>query len=351
MKTAVVILEGHEFIVSATAMPILTTYVKSLRKSTLFKRRAYHDNLEALRDVLIEQGSKRVVSKPALTRAITLVGVPDQRSAEEKVKYRFPRTHTARKRSTSKTRRAFLFVKSHWLKSLAVALSIIALFMSTGYVFSGVMIFQSLQEAPANTWQTIDTTLGMVRSYFDSTITAPSSNWLFSWQIQILSAVLFFIVAMLLLRLRNPRHRLAFSLTTLACLFLLAIIWQVQQGSMANTIAFQSQQSSNAQPLEPRLAYLQQCGDEIQYVFDNRTAGMLFHQLRDDGFTLAASLPTKYGHPDLKQLCIEYNRLRSNHPATSIVLQSYAIDNNETLRPSDFHDTTNNTWIYGFFVK
>jgi hypothetical protein len=105
-----------------------------------------------------------------------------------------------------------------------------------------------------------------------------------------------------------------------------------------------------AQPLQPRMAYLQQCGDEIQY---NSTDGMLFRQLRDQGFQLSAVIPTREsdGTIDVGTLCVQYDNLRRDHSAKDIVLQYYSRNDDGSIRAYDYTDLGEGRASYGLFVK
>lgn len=76
MKTAVVTLQGQDFVVMASAEPVLLAHLKQLQRATRWHPAAYHQNVEALRDVLLTEGGK-TVSKAKLVQAIQLVGVPN----------------------------------------------------------------------------------------------------------------------------------------------------------------------------------------------------------------------------------------------------------------------------------
>ena len=60
MKTAVVTLQGQDFVVMASAEPVLLAHLKQLQRATRWHPAAYHQNVEALRDVLLTEGGKTV---------------------------------------------------------------------------------------------------------------------------------------------------------------------------------------------------------------------------------------------------------------------------------------------------
>lgn len=349
MKTTVISLQSHDFIVSNATLPILNEYVYTMKKATKFRKRMYSENMDALRDVLMEQGSA-TISKAAMARAINLVGVPDHRTLSESITIRFPRLHTMFLRCMHYTKKIGAMIQKHWQKHVAFLFAIGALFMGVGYTISAIAIIQSNSE-PRGTWQTIETTIGRVRSYSEGSYPPMADAWLFSWQTQMVFAVLFLVLAISLVLFHRAKHKVTIIAAILVCSFALSSLWQLQRQATETRIALKTSWMRNTTPLEPHLAFLQQCGDEIQYSFDNQTAGMLFHSLRDDGFVLTAELSTNYGHPDLKQLCIEYNRLRDNHPAASIVLQNYVREADGRLRPYMFSDANDDTSKYGLFVK
>lgn len=349
MKTAILTLQGHEFVVSTAALLVADEHIRAVKKATWLRRRTYRDNMEALRDVLMEQGSK-TISKAAMANAVNLVGIPDKWSPGETLGRRFPHLSALLVRTIKQGKKLLAFIGGHWQNPVLLLLSVGALFMSINYAFGALMTILSAAQTWGE-WQTIETTIGRVRTPMLQPGADMINDWMFSWQISALFAVLFFAVAVLVLRLRVKKHRLPFALATLACLFFLGALWQAQQQTIETRMSINTQYMANTKPLEPRLSYLQQCGDEIPYVFDNWTAGMLFRQFRDDGFVLAAELPTNYGHPDLNELCVQYDILRKNHAKGDIILQLYTKQADGTLRPYMFSDARYNTAAYGFFVQ
>jgi hypothetical protein len=166
--------------------------------------------------------------------------------------------------------------------------------------------------------------------------------------------VLLFVLAASLFYLGSKRRMLAI-VGVLASVTALSVLWSVQQATMAIQPEARLAPAGSAAPLEPRLAYLQQCGDEIPYVLEGQTSGLLFRQLRDEGFQLATPIATRVsnGTVDMQQLCKTYDSLRREHRKTNIVLQNYTREADTTLRPYDFADLSDETVTtsYGLFVK
>lgn len=349
MKTSVVTLQGQDFVITEPARQALMVHLKKLQKSTRFRTGAYRDNIEALRDVLIEQGGK-TVSRTKLAAAIALVGLPEDHTMRDAFQTRFPRLHLVAMKIWRLLARGGRFISRHWAQSLVVLIAAIAVMTSAGYVFSALMTFQPHDTTSG--WQTMSTSIGPVRYYNDRTdAVANTSGWLFGWQVDILYAVLLLIVSMLLLRLRRKR-RLPFALALFGCGFLLLCLYTVQK-QITPDYAMAQNVSMQTKPIQPRLAYLRQCGDEIQYVFDGNTDGMLFRQLRDQGFLLATEIPTREsdGTIDTSTLCQQYDMLRRNHKSTDIVLQYYARNEDGTIRSYDYSDLGEGISSYGLFVK
>jgi hypothetical protein len=349
MKTSIVTLQGQDFIVTEPAQQILMLHLKKLQKLTHFRPGAYRDNVEALRDVLIEQGGKKV-SKTGMLSALSLVGLPEKRSLNDTIQTRFPRLYLFTERVRRPLAKVGRWAYRHWLQSLIAFAAVVTIIMSAGYIFSGVMA--ALPNTAASGWQTMSTSIGPVRHYNDQTDgTSNASDWLFGWQTDIVYAVLLLIISMLLLRLRR-KGRLPFVLALIGCGFLLLCLHFVRQQSMPD-YATGKNVSLQTKPIQPRLAYLRQCGDEIQYVFDGSTDGMLFRQLRDEGFSLSVTIPTREsdGKIDTKTLCQQYDVLRRDHAKADIVLQYYAKNEDGTIRPYEYSDLGEGISSYGLFVR
>lgn len=350
MKTTVITLQGQDFVLTEPARQILMTHLRKLQKSTRFRPSSYRDNVEALRDVLIEQGGKQV-TKVGIVTAIGLVGLPEKRSFNDTFLTRFPRFHRAVIKLGRPVSRLRRFIIRHWWQSVVVAVAAMAILMSTGYVFSALMMIQPTGGATAG-WQVMSTSIGPVR-YYNAPVDdlVNMSGWLFGWQADVLYAVIFLAVAILVLRLRRA-GRLPFVFALLACGFLLLCLYSTQ-GQMTPNYATGVNIPAKTRPYEPHIAYLRQCGDEIQYVFDGGTDGLLFRQLRDKGFELQATIPTREsdGTIDTKALCQQYDALRRDHPKESIVLQYYAQNDDGTIRAYDYGDLGEGISSYGLFVK
>lgn len=350
MKTAILTLQGHDFVVSTAALLVAEEHIRAVKKAAWFHRRAYRDNMEALRDVLMEQGSK-TISKAAMANAVNLVGIPDEWSPGETLERRFPRLSALLVKTLAQGKKLIGVIGGHWLNPVLLLLSVGALFMSVNYAFLAFRTIQSANQQLQSPWETMETTIGRIRTYTETSYPGMMDEWLFGWQIHLLYAVLLFVIAVLVLRLRRSKYRLPFTLVLLACIFFLTALWQTQQQIFATQMTNQATWVTNAQPLTPRLAYLQQCGDEIPLVDNQQTAGMLFRQFRDEGFVLAVEIPTNYAHPDLKELCIQYDKLRKSYAKGDIILQLYTKQADGTLRPYMYSDARENTAAYGFFVK
>lgn len=296
----------------------------------------------------MEQGSK-TVSKTTMARAVRLVGLPDKSPVVENFKQRFPRLHTATIKIGRTLKKIGQAVGKYWQTPVFVALSVAALFISINYAFNAVAHSRNYQ--PEGNWQTIETTIGRVRTYMDISPSPMADQWIFSWPVDAAYAAIFLVLAIAILRLRRAKYRLGFALVALACVFSFATLWQAQRQVIEQRVMIKNSYVAGTEPLKPRLAYLQQCGDEINYVFDDKTRGMLFRSLRDQGFAMTIEIPTNYGHPDLKLLCIEYDKLRKNHDASDIVLQLATKQSDGTLRPYMFSDMNDNTAVYGFYTR
>lgn len=341
MKTHIITLRGHDFVVSTAAITPFENHLKAVRKATWFRPHIYRENIEALCDLLIEQGRKPI-SKAAMVNAIRLVGMPDGYSVDDILRHRFPKMHRILRRA----KKIFLSIGSRLRRPIALIAATGALVLSVSYAFLAFRLLQA-STPTEGTWQTIETSIGRVRSYVEPSALTMADDWVFSWQASLLLAVLLLAVAIIVPQLLHRKHRLPFILAVVACACFIAVLWQAQQ----QAIATRSSWVANTQPLMPRLAYLQQCGDEIPYVFDSQTAGMLFRQLRDEGFVLTTEVPTNYGHPDGKQLCTMYDQLRQKYARDTIVLQLYTKQEDGTPRTYMFSDAEDNTGSYGFFVK
>lgn len=350
MKTSVVTLQGQDFVLTEPARQVLMVHLKKLQRLTRFRPSSYRDNVEALRDVLIEQGGKHV-SKVGIASAIGLVGLPEERSLNDTFQARFPRTYLVVKKIWLPVANLGRFISRHWWQSVIVLVAAMATLTSTGYVFSALMTIHPTGSATSG-WQVMSTSIGPVR-YYNTPVNSPgnTSGWLLGWPADILYAGIFLAVAILVLRLRRA-GRLPFGLALLACGFLLLCL-HFMQGQLTPNYATGMNVPAETQPLQPRLAYLRQCGDEIQYVFDGGTDGMLFRQLRDEGFQLTTTIPTREsdGTIDTKTLCQQYDALRRDHTKTDIVLQYYAKNDDETIRPYDYADLGEGISSYGLFVK
>jgi len=351
VKTSIVTLQGQDFVVTESAQQILVTHLKKLQKLTRFRPGTYRDNVEALRDVLIEQSGKKI-SKVGIVSALSLVGLPEKRSLHDTFQTRFPRLYLAAKRVGRPLAKVGRWVGRRWWQSLIVLAATVTIIMSAGYVFSGVMAI--LPNKPASGWQTMTTSIGPVRYYDDQTdTTSNTSDWLFGWQTDMVFAVLLCTISILLLRLRR-KGQLPFVLALVGCGFLLLCLQFVRQQLMPD-YATGKNVSMQTKPIQPHVAYLRQCGDEIQYVFDGKSDGMLFRQFRDEGFRLAAAISTRAsdGTMDSRMLCQQYDSLRLDHPKKDIVLQYYTTQSDGTVRPYDFSDLQDDqvTTSYGLFVK
>ena len=348
MKTSVVTLRGQDFVITEPARQALMIHLKKLQKSTRFQPSAYRDNVEALRDVLIEQGGG-TVSKTKLTAAIKLVGLPEHRDVSHTLHTHFPRLYRVLLRLASPMRRLAKVVVRYWWQSLAVAVAIIAVVTSISYGFLALMTLQSSDSQGG--WSVTATSIGQVRSYSEPHVN--SVNWVIGWQGALLYSAVFLAIAVLVLQLRRTR-RMPIILALVGCGILLLCL-QYAEHIYTPNYATGANIVTRATPLKPHIAYLQQCGDEIQYVFDGQTSGMLFRRYRDEGFQLAATIPTREsdGTMNLQTLCQEYDTLRRDHPSADIVLQYYTQQSDGTIRPYEFSDLEDDqvTTSYGLFVK
>lgn len=350
MKTSVVTLQGQDFVLTEPAKQALMVHLKKLQKSTRFRPSSYRDNVEALRDVLIQQGGKHV-SKVGITSAIELVGLPEKRSLNDTFQARFPRFYHVVAKMWRPVARLGRLITRHWWQSVAILVAGAAVVLSAGYVFLALMSVQPIDGANSG-WQTISTSIGQVR-YYDirTNVASDTPGWLFGWQGNILYAAIFLAIAGIVLRLRQKR-RLVYVLTLFGCGFFLLCLHTFQR-QITPDYATGRNVSTQTQPLQPRLAYLRQCGDEIPYVFDGDTGGLLFRQLRDEGFQLAVTIPTREsdGTIDTRVLCSQYDALRRDHSRTDIVLQNYTRNEDGSIRPYETSDIGEGISSYGLFVK
>lgn len=349
MKTNIVTLQGQDFVVSKAAEPLLVAHLKDLQKATRWHPSLYHQNVEGLRDVLLTSKAK-TVSKATLMEAIELVGLPDDSQADETFGSRFPRISkwmgTLRSSLQGMPKRLPL----GWRYRIWSGVVAVTIFLGAIAVFSGVgSLFGGMHQSDG--WQTIQTSIGPVRSWVEAHPT--KEEWPFGWQASFAYVVLLLVVAFAAARLRRGTRMPIYGLIACTALFMLFALWQMQRASTLPPAA--SQVITATKALHPRVAYLQQCGDEIPYVFDNETNGMLFRQLRDQGFQLGTPIQTRMsdGTIDTTQLCSAYDELRRDHPKQNVVLQMYTTTADGTLRPYDFGDIQNQTVSsnYGLFVK
>lgn len=350
MKTQVVSLQGREFVISTAGAEPLNAHLKTVRKATFLQKQAYRENVEALRDILSEQNNNRPISKATIMNAIRLVGVPEKHPLSKTLDDFLRKLRPSLVQAAIYVKAKFKLLAKHWRRLIIVILAIGTSLASAGHGFFAYGLLQSEHSNVTGKWQSIETNIGRVRTYSEPVPPNVADNWLLGWQSYLLLALLFLAVAIFLLLLLRAKRRLLLVLLILVSAFVAGIMMQAQRQIMSFVTANPTAVNFAAQPLKPRLAYLQQCGDEIPYVFDNQTAGMQFRQLRDDGFVLATELPTNYGQPDLKQLCIAYDKLRQTHAKNTIVLQLYTHQKNGALRPYMYSDMDDNTAAYGFFV-
>ncbi len=349
MKTAVVTLQGQDFVVMASAEPVLLALLKQLQRATRWHPAAYHQNVEALRDVLLTEGGK-TVSKAKLVQAIQLVGVPERKAMGESSLPRIPWL-------TDATNTVWRQLKSHhrpvhaWWHTFWFFVAAVAAFFAVGYGYAALQAVISADPQRGG-WVVTQTSIGPVRSWTDAHHV--DNAWPYSWSAYLLSSCLFLLVSVLAFRMRQKGRVALYGIIIFASVCLSVAIWQTQR---INTVPPGAQAMSNqrVEPLAPQLAYLQQCGDGIPYAFDSQTNGMLFRQLRDQGFLLATPIPTRMsdGTLDTPELCHQYDTLRAKHAKQDIVLQLYAQAADGTPRVYDFSDFQNSdvTSSYGLFVR
>ncbi|MBL8031209.1 MAG: hypothetical protein JNK33_02710 [Candidatus Doudnabacteria bacterium] len=347
-KTHIVSLQGQDFVISAAAEPALLDHLKQLQHATRFRPGVYRQNVEGLRDVLLTGGSKPV-SKKRFSEAIELVGLPEPRRPFEPITQHFPGLalkssrvwHTIRYRSGSS-----------WWQTLLIVVSVAAVLLAVSAGFTAVWLLLAGHQ-PQEGWSVVQTSIGPVRSWMVQPQAMPA--WPLNWMSYIVYCLLFLLVAVAAWRLRQKKHRFVYGLVLLSSVVFALLLQNTQSTNLTIPPESKVITGSAAAPLRSKIAYLQQCGDEIPYVFDGQTNGMLFRQLRDDGFQLVEPLKTRVsdGSIDTTELCTAYDRLRRDHPKQNIVLQLYTTTADDTLRPYEFSDIGNSqvTSSYGLFAK
>ena len=349
MKTTKITLQSQDFVFSRTAELVLLEYLKKLQRATRLRPGMYRQNIEALRDVLLGESSK-TISKARLVKAIDLVGLPDQITPAESLTQRFPRAKTPVRLMSHLVRRIRNMRWRHILLGLGIAY---ATLMAIASALGAISLRATRLEEGG--WGAIQTSIGPVRAWAEEGVVSRAGDWSQDWVIGLVYSVLFAALATVLfyiLRKKRPWPLLGAFVSVLSLL----ILWNVQQANMPKTPPEgQTFVGGSAQPLKPRLAYLQQCGDEIPYVFEGQTSGMLFRQLRDDGYKLVAPIKTRVsdGTIDTAQLCTTYDVLRREHATQRIVLQMYTQASDGIVLPYNFSDIQDGavTSSYGFFVK
>lgn len=353
MKTTLFTLQGQDFVLTEPARVGLMQHLKQLQRLTRFKPGVYRQNVEALRDVLLTGGAKPI-SKKRLDDAIGLVGLPDRKQGVETLGSRFPRATKVAEAVAIATRKIAKRVRLQPSRRLQrntwTVIVVGSVLLATFGAYATFSTIPGL-ESPKTGWIMTQTSLGPVRSWVDSQNTGMA--WPFDWRAALAYSILFGLVAVAALQLRVFRHRLGAGLLLFVSLCLLLSLFQTQQAN--RFLLATPMQVQNTKPLQPKLAYLQACGDEVPYVFDGQTSGMLFRQLRDDGYKLAAVIPTRWsdGTINTTSMCQQYDTLRSGHSKNNIVLQDYTQEADGTIRPYDFSDIDNDnvTMSYGLFVK
>lgn len=351
MKTTIATLQGQDFVLSTAAEPLLVAHLKELQRLTRFRSKVYRQNVEALRDVLLAEGGK-TISKTKVHHAIELVGLPERSSTFEPFLAQFP--SLAKGTLTVRLWVQKHYISRHNLLSCLRAVTIsVAVFCAVGAAIAALQALSS-EGAAQGRWEKTQTTLGAVRSWAEPN--GAQNTWSNNWQPYALLSGAFLLLAVVLYRENSVgRQKLHHPIGIVASLCLILLVWQTQLVTPIPPPETSRFSNSNTAPLHPRLAYLQQCGDEIPYVFDNETNGMLFRQLRDQGFQLGTPIQTRMsdGTIDTTQLCSAYDALRRDHPKQNVVLQMYTTTADGTLRPYDFSDIQNQTVSsnYGLFVK
>ncbi|QQS69332.1 hypothetical protein IPP75_05480 [Candidatus Saccharibacteria bacterium] len=351
MKTTVVTLQGQDFILSTAAEPLLVAHLKELQRLTRFRSKVYRQNVEALRDVLLTEGGE-TISKTKLHHAIELVGLPEKHSSSEPLSVQ-PLRLTKGILTLRLWAQKHYISRHNWLSGLRTIAITVAVFFAVG---TGTVALQALSSegVAQGRWEKTQTTLGAVRSWAEPN--GAQNTWSNNWQPYALLSGAFLLLAVVLYREHSVgRPQLHRPIGIVASLCLILLVWQTRLVTPIPPPKSSRFSNSNTAPLHPRLAYLQQCGDEIPYVFDNETNGMLFRQLRDQGFQLGVPIQTRMsdGTIDTTQLCSAYDALRRDHPKQNVVLQMYTTTADGTLRPYDFGDIQNQTVNsnYGLFVK
>jgi uncharacterized membrane protein len=348
MKTTVVSLQGQDFVISSAAEPELLEYLKKLQRATRFRPGAYRQNVEGLRDVLLTGGPKPI-SKKRLSEAIELVGLPEPRQPFEPLTQRFPSLTRSTSRAWCAIRRQ---AAGGWRQTLLLAVCFVAVILAVSSGITAMMLLLA-GDKPEEGWNVMQTSIGPVRSWMVQPQDVPA--WPLNWLSYIVYCLLFVLVAMAAWRLRQKKHRFVYGAVLLASFAFALMLQNVQSTNLAVLPESRVLTGSAAAPLRSKIAYLQQCGDEIPYVFDGQTGGMLFRQLRDEGFRLAQPISTRVsdGSIDTAELCTAFDMLRRNHPKQNIVLQLYTTTADGTLRPYEFSDLGSDqvTSSYGLFVK
>lgn len=354
MKTEVMRLQGQDIIMTELARRVVFTYLKKLQATTRFRSRLYKQYVEALRDVLTSD-SKKTVSVATAQRAVEVVGLPDAtETAGSIVASVVVSVRQFRKKSSAWSPSKVVRNKGvrRFLRAMAVVGVIIALFFGTMSLFSALMSSVSVSTQKSG-WVTTDTTIGVVRSWQDAPNPSQTSQWPMGWQVGVVLGVILLVIAYVLVQLLRRGFRLVYGMVLFVCLCLVMGLSLVQRANMA--IPPESQIVGSQTPIEPRLAYLQQCGDEIPYVFDGNSSGMLFRSLRDEGYVLATPIKTmeSNGSMSIDELCQQYDTLRQTHAKKDVVLQFYTVQADGTPRTYDFSDIGNDdvTSTFGLFVK
>lgn len=356
MKTTICTLQGQDFVLTKPAEQVLLQHLKQLQRATRFRPRVYRENVEALRDVLLAEGVK-TVSRPKLEAALELVGLPDTHVNREPVAARFPKAYQA-VRVVLRPVRKLARNTYHTLKKRGLyLLAGIAIAAGVMYLVAAFVPLHVPRSSPEG-WRLIDTTIGPVRYFTDdgSRYLGQDSQRV----VGVVSGIVLFIVAGLALRMPFAKHRALYGFAVAAGL--LCVLAVQTQTAMNGWLPAQQETAITqpgaivpTEPVRAQLAYLRQCGDEIPYVFDGATGGMLFRRLRDQGFRLAVPIATRWtdGTIDVAELCRQYDALRRNHATSDIVLQGYTQEADGTIRPYDFSDIENQqvTSGYGLFVK
>ncbi|MBL8122391.1 hypothetical protein JNM87_06630 [Candidatus Saccharibacteria bacterium] len=342
MKTSLVTLQGQDFIVTQPAQSMLVAYLKNLQRATRFRPKAYRETVEALRDVLLAGSPSKPVSKQRLSSAIALVGLPDTPQLglwhENSRLLRFGLACLG-------------MFRRRWGHRLLLGLLAGTVMLAVISAFAGLVALFSSRSVGGG-WVITQTSIGSVRSWVERT---GSMAWPHNWVASAAYSVVFMLCAAALLQLVRGQRRLASGLAVFVCTCLVASLWMLQRADEAIPPTSRIISGSQAAPLQSHMAYLQQCGDEIPYVFDTSTSGTLFRQLRDDGFRLAQPITTRVSDDTLStpELCSQYDVLRTKHAKNDVVLQYYTQTADGTLRPYHFSDIEDArvTSSYGLFVK